>query len=287
MDNMINLSLLLIFILSTLFFSGPLSSDHLLSDTFPSQDCNSPDISHLHNNNLPPQSRCLPIAKPDQSSQSNPSGNPQCQPQVKTVQAQAPLGPSKRQFSVERSLSTEERPGARAQEGSVVVKPAKVYTITREGGMTLGGRGSEESLELEVLKGSREQPLSQAPDSVNHNSSCTSQPSASATRSSHHRSSYHRSNHHHAHQHHGGLPSSSQPLQSSGIANNIRDWGMRRGGSRDDCTPDCVACIRAPCQSHRSLDLETSPRDGGKPRKKLERMHSEDRASTEDRGKER
>lgn len=148
--------------------------------------------------------------------------------------------------------------------------------------MTLGGRGSEESLELEVLKGSREQPLSQAPDD---NPSCTSQPSATATRGSHHRSSHHRSNHHHANQHHGGPPSSSQPLQSSGSANNIRDWGMRRGGSREDYTPDCVACIRAPCQSQRSLDLDTSPRDAGKHRKKLERMYSEDRASTEDRGK--
>ncbi len=151
--------------------------------------------------------------------------------------------------------------------------------------MTLGGRGSEESLELEVLKGSREQTLSQAPDSVNHNLSCTSQLSTTATHGSHHRSSYHRSNHHHAHQHHGGPPTSSQPLQSSGITNNIRDWGMRRGGSRDDYTADCVACIRAPCQSQRSLDLDTSPRNGGKPRKKLERMYSEERASTDDRGK--
>lgn len=166
----------------------------------------------------------------------------------------------------------------------MVVKPARVYTITREGEMTLGCRGSEESLELEVLKGSREQPLSQAPACAN--SSCTSQPSATAARGSHHRGSHHRSNHHHGHQHHGGPQSSSQPLQSSGSAGNIRDWGMRRGGSRDDYTPDCVACIRAPCQSQRSLDLDTSPRDGGKQRKKLERMYSEDRASTDDRGKD-
>uniref|UniRef100_A0A3Q1FMW0 NMDA receptor synaptonuclear signaling and neuronal migration factor b n=1 Tax=Acanthochromis polyacanthus TaxID=80966 RepID=A0A3Q1FMW0_9TELE len=218
-------------------------ADHLLSDTFPGQDCDSPDVSRLHNNNLPPQSRCLPITKPNQPSQSNPS-------------AQAPPGPSKRRLSAERSLSTEEPPGPRVAEGSVAVKPARVYTITREGGMTLGARGSEESLELEVLKGSREH---------------------------HHRSSHHRSNHHHAQQHHGGPQSSSQPLQNSGSASNIRDWGMRRGGSRDDYTPDCVACIRAPCQSQRSLDLDTSPRDGGKHRKKLERMYSEDRASTDDR----
>uniref|UniRef100_A0A3B4XDS1 NMDA receptor synaptonuclear signaling and neuronal migration factor b n=1 Tax=Seriola lalandi dorsalis TaxID=1841481 RepID=A0A3B4XDS1_SERLL len=206
-------------------------ADHLLSDSFPGHDCDSPDVSRLHNNNLPPQSCCLPVAKPNQSSQSNPS-------------APAPLGPSKRRLSVERSLSAEDPPGARGPEGVVAVKPARVYTITREGGMTLGGRGTEESLELEVLKGSREQPLSQ---------------------------------------HHGGLPSSSQPLQSSGNASNIRDWGMRRGGSRDDYTPDCVACIRAPCQSQRSLDLDTSPRDGGKHRKKLERVYSEERPSNDDR----
>ncbi|XP_030273962.1 NMDA receptor synaptonuclear signaling and neuronal migration factor isoform X1 [Sparus aurata] len=256
-------------------------ADHLLSDTFPGQDCDSPVVSQLHFNNLPPQSRCLPIANPNLSSQTNSSAHPECQPQINTLQAQAPLGTSKRRLSVERSLSTDEPPGARVTEGSVVVKPAKVYTITREAGMTLGDNGSEESLELEVLKGSREKPLSQA--SANHNPSCTSQPSTTAPRNSHHRSSHHRSNHHHAHQHHRGQPSSSQPLQSSGSASNIQDWGMRRGGSRDDNTPDCVACIRAPCQSQRSLDLDTSPWDGGKQRKKLERMYSEDRASTDDR----
>lgn len=164
----------------------------------------------------------------------------------------------------------------------MVLKPARVYTITREGGMTLGGQGSEESLELEVLKASREQPLSQTLSAPNP--SCTSQPSATS-RSSHHRSSHHRSNHHHSNQNQSGPAASSEPLKSSGSASNIRDWGIRRGGSRDDYTPDCVACIRAPCQSQRSLDLDISPRDGGKQRKKLERMYSEDRASSEDRGK--
>ena len=273
-----------LFLLSHYF---PLHPDHLLSDTFPGQDCDSPDVSRLHNNNLPHQSRCFPVAKPNQSSQSNPSAPPQCQPLANSLQAPAPLGPSKRRLSVERSLSAEDPPVARGPEGSVTVKPARVYTITREGGMTLGGRGSEESLELEVLKSSREPPLSQTPTTANPNPSCTSQPSASAAHGSHHRSSHHRSNHHHANQHHGGPPSSSQPLQSSGNANNIRDWGMRRGGSRDDYTPNCVGCIRAPCQSQRSLDLDTSPRDGEKHRKKLERMYSEERPPSDDRGKER
>ncbi|XP_060893332.1 NMDA receptor synaptonuclear signaling and neuronal migration factor [Labrus mixtus] len=254
-------------------------ADHLLSDTFPGQDCDSPDVSRLHKNDIPQQSRGLPITKTNQPCQSNPSANPPPPPQASTAQAEAPVGPNKRRLSSERSLSTEDR----GTEGSVLVKPARVYTITREGGMTLGNRGSEESLELEVLKGSREHPLLQAPTSASHNPSCTSQPSATATRGGHHRSSHHRSNHHHSHQQQGGAPSSSQPLQSSGSASNIRDWGMRRGGSREEYTPDCVDCIRAPCQSQRSLDLDTPPREGGKPRKKLERMYSEDRGSTDDR----
>lgn len=262
------------------------SADHLLSDTFPGQDCESPDVSRLHNNNLQPQSHSLAIAKPIQSQQSNSSTHVQTSPQVQSLPAQATLGSSKRRLSLERSISAEDPPGPRGSEVTVSVKPARVYTITKEGGMTLGGPGSEESLELEVLKGPREQPISQNPDTGNYNLSCTSQPSATTARGSHHRSSHHRSNHHHAHQHHGGQHSSSQPLQSSRSSSNIGDWGMRRGGSREDYTPDCVTCIRVPCQSQRSLDLETSPREGGKHRKKLERMYSEDRTSTDDRGKD-
>nr|XP_020455003.1 NMDA receptor synaptonuclear signaling and neuronal migration factor isoform X5 [Monopterus albus] len=257
-------------------------ADHLLSDTFPGQDCDPPDVSRLHSNNQPPQRCGLPVDKPNQSSQSNSSVHSQSQPLVNTIQAPAPLGPSKRRLSVEHSLSVEDPQGARGPEGGVAAKPARVYTITREGGMTLGGQSSNESLELEVLKGSREQPISQAPASADHNPSCSIQQSITGAHSSHHHSSHHRSNHHHAHQHHGGPPS-SQPLQNSGSTNNFREWGIRRGGSRDDYTPDCVTCIRAPCQSQRSLDLDTSPRDGGKHRKKLERMYSEDRASADDR----
>uniref|UniRef100_A0A3B4BAZ1 DUF4347 domain-containing protein n=1 Tax=Periophthalmus magnuspinnatus TaxID=409849 RepID=A0A3B4BAZ1_9GOBI len=226
-------------------------ADHLLSDTFAVPDCESPVISHLHNNNLPPRSHCLP--KPNHNTQSQRST------QISTLQNQAPVGPSKRRLSTEHSISSEDQTVAPTSRE----KPSRVYTITREGSMTLGIRDSEESLELEVLKTSRDA-------------------------STHHRSSHHRSNHHHGNQHQSGGsgPSSSQPLKSSGSASNIRDWGLRRGNSREEYTPDCVACIRAPCQSQRSLDLDIPPRDGGKPRKKLERMYSEDRALSEDRGKE-
>ncbi|KAK7933214.1 hypothetical protein WMY93_004110 [Mugilogobius chulae] len=210
---------------------------HLVSDTSIVPECESPAISRLHNNNLPAPSHCL----------------------LQTTQSSST-------HQAKRRLSTEEQ----TRE-----KPSRVYTITREGSMTLGGRGSEESLELEVLKTSREQTLTQAP--IAPNPSCNSQPPRST--STHHRSSHHRGNHHHGNQPQsdsGGGSSSSQPLKSSGSASNIRDWGLRRGGSREVYTPDCVACIRAPCQSQRSLDLDI------KPRKKLERMYSEDRALSED-----
>ncbi|XP_061135859.1 NMDA receptor synaptonuclear signaling and neuronal migration factor [Syngnathus typhle] len=248
-------------------------ADQLLSDTIPGHSCDSPDISHLQNNNLPLQSDSLPIAKSSKTGQSNCSAQIQAQPQSYTVKAH---GPSKRRLSAERSLSTENPPSTKDSEGCVTVKPARVYTITKEVVMTLG-RGSEESLELEVLKSSKEDPLSHTQC---HNSSCTDQ--RSSARGSHYRSSHHRSNHYHAHQNQGGPLSSSQSLQSSDSASNIRDWGLRKGGSKDDSTPDCATCIRAPCQSQRSLDLDTSPRNGRKHLKKLERMYSEDRTSTDD-----
>uniref|UniRef100_A0A8B9GTQ8 NMDA receptor synaptonuclear signaling and neuronal migration factor b n=1 Tax=Astyanax mexicanus TaxID=7994 RepID=A0A8B9GTQ8_ASTMX len=123
-------------------------SDHLLSDTFIGQDAESPDISHLHNNNhLHPYPRAASAAKPSQE---------QLQPGSLPVPAPAS---SKRRLSVERSLSQPQQQQARCVEGSG--KPARVYTITKEGGM-LAGRGSEESLELEVLKGNSEQPRSAA-----------------------------------------------------------------------------------------------------------------------------
>ncbi|CDQ80244.1 unnamed protein product [Oncorhynchus mykiss] len=224
-----------------------LSSDQLLSNTFIGQDKDSPDVSHLHNNNLHPQSHCGAKASQDQ-------------PQAHSLQSQ--LSTLHPHHSTERSFSSEEQqPPPRSSEGSLTsLKPAsqRVYTITREGGM-LGGRGSEENLELEVLK----QPLS-PPPSANQTSFSNQQPPGSK---------HHRGNISHGPQ---GHRPKSQPLQSSGSAHNIRDWVVRRGGSREDCTPDCVTCIRAPCPSQRSLDLETSPRDGGKQRKKLERMYSQD-----------
>ncbi|XP_038854368.1 NMDA receptor synaptonuclear signaling and neuronal migration factor-like [Salvelinus namaycush] len=257
-------------------------SDHLLSDTFIGQDTDSPDLSRFHNN-LHPQNQ--PQAHSLQSQPSTLHSQPSSlQPQPSTLQPDSlqPTGPSKRRLSAglsaERSFSFEEQqPPPRSTEGSLTgLKPAaqRVYTITREGGM-LGGRGSEESLELEVLK----QPLSPPPSS-NQPSYSNPQPPGSKYQRGGGGGNHHHGNHNHGPQNHR---SQSQPLQSSGSAHNIRDWGVRRGGSREDCTPESVTCIRAPCQSQRSLDLETSPQDGGKQRKKLERMYSEDRDRDRDR----
>ncbi|XP_042579922.1 NMDA receptor synaptonuclear signaling and neuronal migration factor isoform X2 [Cyprinus carpio] len=229
-------------------------SDHLLSDTFIGQDTDSPDISRLNNNNsLQPYSQHTLIVKPSQE-------------EVQPGSQSAPLPTSsKRRLSIERSLSSEDQHHQRCVESSL--KPARVYTITRERDM-LGGQGDKECLELEVLKRTTDPPRTSA---------------SSSLRGSHHRGSNHRGNNGPTHQHHYSHAPLTQPLQSSGSAHNIRDWGSRRSRSREDCTPDCVACIRPHCQSQRSLDLETSPHGGGKQHKKLERMYSEDRVSSEDR----
>ncbi|XP_021462101.2 NMDA receptor synaptonuclear signaling and neuronal migration factor isoform X7 [Oncorhynchus mykiss] len=265
-------------------------SDHLLSDTFIGQDTDSPDLSRLHNN-LHPQNQ--PQAHSLQSQPSTLHPQSSClhlHPQPSTLQPDSlqSTGPSKHRLSAglsaelsaglsaglsaERSFSFEQQPPPRSTEGSLTgLKPAaqRVYTITREGGM-LGGQGSEESLELEVLK----QPLSPPPSSNQPSYSNPQPPGSKYQHGGGGGGNHHRGNHNHGPQNHR---SQSQPLQSSGSAHNIRDWGVRRGGSREDCTPESVTCIRAPCQSQRSLDLETSPQDGGKQRKKLERMYSEDR----------
>ncbi|XP_042560822.1 NMDA receptor synaptonuclear signaling and neuronal migration factor-like [Clupea harengus] len=253
-------------------------SAHLLSDTFISQDTDSPDISRLQNNALHPYP---PPAKPSQA-QPNHLALPNTTTTTTTSSSSSTgtgttCSSSKRRLSVERSLSSEsdsQPPQPRGRSGAEgSLKPARVYTISREGGM-LGGRSSEESLELEVLKAAGE------PTQTCHQT----QPQAPLAQEprNHHHGGHHRGNHNHNHNH--GPQAQGQPLQSSRSAHNIREWSVRRGGSREDCSPDCVtACVRPPCRSQRSLDLDTSPRDGGRQRKKLERGYSEDRTCMEDR----
>ncbi|XP_048852220.1 NMDA receptor synaptonuclear signaling and neuronal migration factor-like [Brienomyrus brachyistius] len=233
-------------------------SDHLLSDTLVVQDSESPDAACPHGNSLRPQPRPSQAVQPSPEKEEQP-GNSQLKASLRR-----PL-PLDRSFSIEEQQ--EKRP-----EGTV--QSPRVYTITGEGGM-LGDRGSEESLELEVLKGSQEAepPSSQTPALANS----ALQQGRGHHRPTHNRPTHHRSHHHH----HGNQP--SQPLQSSGSTHNIREWAVRRAGSREEQSPDCEACCRPPSHSQRSLDLDSCPRDGGRQRRKLERMYSEDRVSAEER----
>ncbi|KAF7696774.1 hypothetical protein HF521_005192 [Silurus meridionalis] len=134
--------------------------------------------------------------------------------------------------------------------------------------MLAGSRTSKESLELDVLRETREpsttsSALAQASTSspiqhhhhhhANHHQSTTGpslqQPAGEASGSAGAGSSQHQ--HHHHHHHH-----LSQPLQSSVSAHNIRGWGEGK-----DCGLACDLCPGAPSRSHGSLELENSVQD--------------------------
>uniref|UniRef100_A0A8C8DJV0 NMDA receptor synaptonuclear signaling and neuronal migration factor a n=1 Tax=Oryzias sinensis TaxID=183150 RepID=A0A8C8DJV0_9TELE len=156
-------------------------------------------------------------------------------------------------LSLERSFSTEED-----QQKSVecTLQPARVYTITTQHGMLMSsGRGSKESLELDVLK---------------DKSASTGRGMSAAGPHSHHAS------HHHSHHHHH---LSHPPLQTSISAHNIRGWGESGKGEAECSGLACEACSGAPSRSQGSLDLENTSREAGKQHRRLERMWSVDRVT--------
>ncbi|XP_036384850.1 NMDA receptor synaptonuclear signaling and neuronal migration factor isoform X2 [Megalops cyprinoides] len=238
-------------------------SDHLLSDTFIGQDSDSPDTICPETNNLHPHTVSPAPAEPSLSKQ------------------QAP--PPKRRVSLECVLSGEEEQ-PKGGEGSF--QPARVYTITGEGGM-LGSRGSKERLELEVLKPGRDPMQAPHPAPASHPSTPPQHHHHHANHhhGGHQHGNHHHGSHHHVHHHHHHSHQPSQPLQSSVSAHNIRGWGEGdgKGGSREDCSLGCEACGGAPSHSQRSLDLESSTRDTGKQHRRLERMCSVDRVTGEER----
>uniref|UniRef100_A0A3Q0RN72 NMDA receptor synaptonuclear signaling and neuronal migration factor n=1 Tax=Amphilophus citrinellus TaxID=61819 RepID=A0A3Q0RN72_AMPCI len=149
-------------------------------------------------------------------------------------------------LSLERSFSVEED-----QQKCVecTLQPSRVYTITTQHGMLMStGRGSKESLELDVLK----------------------EKSGSATAGTH---SHHASHHHPHHHHHLSQP----PLQTSVSAHNIRSWGESGKGEAECSGLVCDSCSTAPSRSQGSLDLESASREAGKQHRRLERMWSVDR----------
>uniref|UniRef100_A0AAQ4Q939 NMDA receptor synaptonuclear signaling and neuronal migration factor a n=1 Tax=Gasterosteus aculeatus aculeatus TaxID=481459 RepID=A0AAQ4Q939_GASAC len=151
-------------------------------------------------------------------------------------------------LSLERSFSAEED-----QQKCVEcpLQPARVYTITTQRGMLMSsGRGSKESLELDLQQ--QQQSLSVAGSHSHHGA------------------------HHHGHHHHLSQP----PLQTSVSAHNIRGWGEGGKGEAECGGLACESCGGsggAPSRSQGSLDLESANREAGKQHRRLERMWSVDR----------
>ncbi|XP_037120937.1 LOW QUALITY PROTEIN: NMDA receptor synaptonuclear signaling and neuronal migration factor [Syngnathus acus] len=214
-------------------------------------------------------------------------------------------------LSLERSFSVEED----KQKGvECTLQPARVYTITTRHGMLMsGGRGSKESLELDVLKersgsggvGAKGGHTTLIQPSTSPSSSSSSPTQHSQTGSSRHHgihhhhtgpstsrgacgpsgssnqqamsvsgSHSHQAAHHHSHHHHH---LAQPPLQTSVSAHNIRSWGDG-GKAEPECSGlACESCSAVPSRSQGSLDLESASREPGKQHRRLERMWSVDR----------
>lgn len=124
-------------------------------------------------------------------------------------------------LSLERSFSAEED-----QQKCVEcpLQPARVYTISAQRGMLMsGGRGSKESLELDVLKekpggrgvGSRGGLVQPSTSPSSTSSSPTQYQHASSGRgTSHHHGNHHHGNHHHGNHH--AISGTNVPSSSGG-----------------------------------------------------------------------
>uniref|UniRef100_A0A8C4GFI3 NMDA receptor synaptonuclear signaling and neuronal migration factor a n=1 Tax=Dicentrarchus labrax TaxID=13489 RepID=A0A8C4GFI3_DICLA len=219
-------------------------SAHLLCETLVGPDPESPGDTIAPNNNNNHLHSCSNTTKG-------------CEDNRESGVVKAPLGlvqpplPSitistkPARLSLERSFSAEED-----QQKCVecTLQPARVYTITTQRGMLMSsGRGSKESLELDVLK---------------ENGRGTTVTGSH----SHHAS-------HHSHHHHLSQP----PLQTSVSAHNIRSWGEGGKGDAECSGLACDSCSGTPSRSQGSLDLESTSREAGKQHRRLERMWSVDR----------
>uniref|UniRef100_A0A3B4YF75 NMDA receptor synaptonuclear signaling and neuronal migration factor n=1 Tax=Seriola lalandi dorsalis TaxID=1841481 RepID=A0A3B4YF75_SERLL len=232
-------------------------SAHLLCDTLVGPDPESPSdrIGPNNNNHLHPCTNATKGCedKPKPSLVKQPLGLLQPPPPSITISTK----PTR--LSLERSFSAEED-----QQKCVecTLQPARVYTITTQHGLLMSsGRGSKESLELDVLK---EKSGSGGVGSRGGLIHCGS---------SHHHSNHHHGNHHHGkHDHH-------PPLQTSVSAHNIRSWGDGGKGEAECSGLACDSCSGAPSRSQGSLDLESASREAGKQHRRLERMWSVDRVT--------
>ncbi|XP_034457821.1 NMDA receptor synaptonuclear signaling and neuronal migration factor isoform X4 [Hippoglossus hippoglossus] len=202
---------------------------HLLCETLVGPDPESQsDTSGPNNNN-----HLHPCANTAKGCEDNPESSLVKQP-LGLLQPPPPsitISTNPARLSLERSFSAEED---QLKCVECTLQPARVYTITTQHGMLMSsGRGSKESLELDVLKektgsggpGSRGgliQPstspssTSSSPTQYHHTGSSRG---ASSVGSSHHHSNHHHSNHHHGIHHHAvagtNTPSSSGASGSS------------------------------------------------------------------------
>lgn len=274
-------------------------SAHLLCETLVGPDPESPSNPVRANNNNHLLRKSLDVP-PESSSVKHPVAPP-----LSIAVSNKPP-----RLSLERSFSAEED-----QQKSVEcpLQPARVYTITSQRGtlMSGGGRGSKESLELDILKeklggragGSRGgliQPSASPSSTSSSPTTCHHAGGGRAT--SHHHSNYHHHVNHHSvsgtnvasssggssaqhaphHSHHHHLP--QPPLQTSVSAHNIRSWGEGAKGEADCGRLACEPCSGAPSRSQGSLDLESASREAGKQHRRLERMWSVERMTGLERG---
>lgn len=151
-------------------------------------------------------------------------------------------------LSLERSFSAEED---KLKCVECTLQPARVYTITSRHGMLMsGGRGSKESLELDVLKeksgsgglgskggsvggGGSHTTLIQPSTSPSSTSSSPTQYSHTSRGTSSLGGSHHHSNHHHGNHHRPNAPSSSGGGSgaSGGSSSNQQQQALSVAGS--------------------------------------------------------
>uniref|UniRef100_A0A4W6CGR0 NMDA receptor synaptonuclear signaling and neuronal migration factor n=1 Tax=Lates calcarifer TaxID=8187 RepID=A0A4W6CGR0_LATCA len=216
------------------------------------------NLSHTHSENRNGSAHllCETLVGPDPESPTDtigPNNNNHLHPYTSITKGceDNPESSLPARLSLERSFSVEEE-----QQKCVecTLQPARVYTITTQHGMLMSsGRGSKESLELDVLK---------------EKSGSGGQQSLNIAGSHSHHASHHSHHHHHL---------SQPPLQTSVSAHNIRSWGEGGKGEAECSGLACDSCSGAPSRSQGSLDLESAPREPGKQHRRLERMWSVDR----------
>ncbi|TKS84630.1 NMDA receptor synaptonuclear signaling and neuronal migration factor [Collichthys lucidus] len=255
-------------------------SAHLLCETLVDPDPELPSDTIGPNNN----NHLHPCSNTTKGCEDNPESNV-VKPSLGLVQPPPPcitISTKPSRLSLERSFSAEED-----QQKCVecTLQPARVYTITTQRGMLMSsGRGSKESLELDVLKeksgsrgvGSRGGLIQPSTSPSSTSSSPTQYHHASSGRGT----SDHHSNHRHGH-HHGA---SGTNAPSSSGAHNIRSWGEGGKGEAECSGLACDSCSTAPSRSQGSLDLESASREAGKQHRRLERMWSVDRMTGLERG---